>query len=77
LMVFISAGGLGIAKELLPKLKDQLAEYGQGDMSALTVGDLRELLVFYLFLGLAVVASVLLHLRLLRWYFLVKKSDVS
>jgi hypothetical protein len=77
LMVFISAGGLGIAKELLPKLKDQMAEFGQGDMSALTVGDLRELLVFYLFLGLAVVASVLLHLRLLRWYFLVKKSDVS
>jgi hypothetical protein len=77
LIVFLGTAVLGVAKEILPKLKEQMAELKQGDMSSMTVGDLRQFAVLYVFLGLAIVANVLLHMRLLRWYYLVKKSDVS
>ena len=33
--------------------------------------------IMSLFLGLCVVVNVVLNLRLLRWYYLVRKSDVS
>jgi hypothetical protein len=33
--------------------------------------------ILSLFLGLCVVVNVVLNLRLLRWYYLVRKSDVS
>jgi len=33
--------------------------------------------IFSLILGLCVVVNVVLNLRLLRWYYLVRKSDVS
>jgi hypothetical protein len=77
LIVFLGAAVLGVAKEMLPQLKEQLAELKQGNMSSMTVSDLRQLAVLYVLLGLAIVASVLLHMRLLRWYYLVKQSDVS
>ena len=65
------------AKDVLPGLKDQMAGYNMGDTSALTVDNLKAMGGLMLFLGLTVIASVMIHLRLLRWYYLVKQSDVS
>ncbi len=77
LLAFTGAAAMGVAKEMLPQFKEQMGQFKQFDVSAMTVGDLRAIAALYLFLGLAVVASVLIHLRLLRWYYLVKQSDVS
>jgi hypothetical protein len=65
------------AKEWLPRLKDQMAELKQGDASTITVGYLQGMGGMMLFLGLTVIVSVMIHLRLLRWYYLVRQSDVS
>jgi hypothetical protein len=66
------------AKEWLPLMKEQMASLNkQQDMSTITVGYLRGVGGFMLIAGLAVIVSVLIHLRLLRWYYLVKQSDVS
>jgi hypothetical protein len=77
LLAFTGAAAMGVAKEMLPQFKEQMSQFKQWDMSAMTVGDLRAIAALYLFLGLAVIASVLIHMRLLRWYYLVKQSDVS
>jgi hypothetical protein len=66
------------AKEWLPLMKEQMANLNkQQDVSILTVGYLQGMGAFLLITGIMAVASVLIHLRLLRWYFLVKQSDVS
>jgi hypothetical protein len=54
-----------------------MAELKQGDASTITVGYLQGMGGMMLFLGLTVIVSVMIHLRLLRWYYLVKQSDVS
>jgi hypothetical protein len=66
------------AREWLPLMKEQMASLNkQQDLSMITVGYLQGMGGFLLIAGLMAIASVLLHLRLLRWYFLVKQSDVS
>ena len=77
LLAFTGAAAMGVAKEMLPQFKEKMGQFKQWDMSAMTVGDLRAIAALYLLLGLAVVANVMIHLRLLRWYYLVKQSDVS
>jgi hypothetical protein len=57
--------------------KDQVA--GTAEMRALlsSVRGIRFVGGFFLFLGLCVSVNVVLNFRLLRWYYLVKQSDVS
>jgi hypothetical protein len=57
--------------------KDQVA--GTAEMRAVlsSVRGIRFVGGFFLFLGLCVSVNVILNLRLLRWYYLVKQSDVS
>jgi hypothetical protein len=68
-------------KEVLDMFKDQLSQVPQmaqmPRFKSLTVADFRWGGVFVLILGLCIVINVVLNLRLLRWYYLVKKSDVS
>lgn len=64
------------AKDLLPYFKEQSANMGQL-MGPMTVERIRGLGVFIALLGIIMIASALINMRLLRWYFLVRKSDVS
>ncbi len=65
-------------KEVLDTFREQLAQYPQvTQFKSLTIADFRSGGVFVLFLGLSVVVNVVLNLRLLHWYYLVRKSDVS
>jgi hypothetical protein len=66
-----------VAQRMLPQLKDQMAGLRQGDTSMITPGFVQGVGGFLLCMGLMAIVSVLIHLRLLRWYFLVKQSDVS
>lgn len=63
-------------KTALESMKEAMAE-----TKGLTQADLKSILqtiaVFILVLGLSVVVNVILNMRLLRWYYLVKQSDVS
>jgi hypothetical protein len=66
------------ANEWLPLMKEQMVSFNkQQDVSMLTVGYLQAMGAFLLIAGIMAVANVLIHLRLLRWYYLVKQSDVS
>jgi hypothetical protein len=60
---------LKLLKEQLPDNKDLF--------EVVTVDYLRRVGVFALVLGVAVIVNVILNMRLLRWYYLVKQSDVS
>jgi hypothetical protein len=79
--IFMALGGFLVltdAKEWLPLMKEQMASLNkQQDLSTITVGYLQGIGGFLLITGLMAIVSVLIHLRLLRWYFLVKQSDVS
>jgi hypothetical protein len=68
--------------EFMQFIKDQLAQLPQvtqqfPQLKTIGPADIRQAGVFCLFLGLCVIINVVLNLRLLRWYYLVKKSDVS
>lgn len=43
----------------------------------MTLANLRKIGIGMLVLGLCVGVNVVLNLRLLRWYYLVRQSDVS
>jgi len=62
------------AQEFLPSFKEQMAQYKQA--GPITVNSVREASIFMIVLGVAEVANVILNTRLLRWYYLVKRSDV-
>lgn len=64
------------AREWLPLWKEQIAQYKQPESMG-TVGTLQGLGIFMIVLGLAAVLNAVLNMRLLRWYYLVKQSDVS
>jgi len=68
--------------EFMQFIKDQLAQLPQltqqfPQIKAIGPADIRQAGVFCLILGLCVIVNVVLNLRLLRWYYLVKKSDAS
>jgi hypothetical protein len=66
------------ANEFLPAMKEQMAAMNkEQDVSVITTGFLRGVGGFMLVSGLSIIVSVVLHMRLLRWYYLVKQSDVS
>jgi len=79
------ADGVGLlknAKEFLGVIKDQLSQTPQiakefPQVNNIGEGDVHNAGVVALILGLCVVVNVVLNLRLLRWYYLVGKSDVS
>ncbi len=71
-------------QEFMDFLKDQLAQPANcsnfqqlSPSNPLSLADVRSVGISFLILGLCLVVNVLLNLRLLRWYYLVKKSDVS
>jgi hypothetical protein len=64
------------AKQMLPLLEQQMADYKQAT-PVTTVGGLQGMGLFVALLGIAAIVSVILNMRLLRWYYLVKQSDVS
>ncbi|HWB94341.1 MAG TPA: hypothetical protein VG605_20950 [Puia sp.] len=64
------------AKDLLPVWKEQMAQYKQPESMA-TVGGLQDMGILMVVLGLAAIVNVVLNMRLLRWYYLVNRSDVS
>jgi hypothetical protein len=68
-------------KVVLDFLKDQLSQMPQmaqtPKFKSIGVADVRAAGALALILGLCIVVNVVLNLRLLRWYFLVRKSDVS
>lgn len=60
----------------LELMKEGMAE-AKGVTNAQLMGYIRGGAVFGVILGLCVIVSVVLNMRLLRWYYLVKQSDVS
>jgi hypothetical protein len=72
---------LSNTKEVLDVFKAQMAQVPQMSQvpgfKSITVSEFRWGGVLVLILGLSIVVNVVLNLRLLRWYYLVRKSDVS
>lgn len=73
---------VGNAKDILVSVKEQFAQMKdmpqvQQQYKNLSVADIRNMGISALILGSFIVINVVLNLRLLRWYYLVKKSDVS
>jgi hypothetical protein len=64
------------AQQVLEMVREQLAGYKEISES-MTVGLLKRIGFFALVLGITAIANVVLNMRLLRWYYLVKQSDVS
>lgn len=64
------------AKDLLPVWKEEVAQYKQPE-SMSTIGGLQAMGALMVVLGIAAVLNAVLNMRLLRWYYLVKQSDVS
>jgi len=77
-ITFVGFGVLLLERpqDLLQLFKEQATNMNQL-VSLNTVDQLRSLGVFVVVLGIVMIASALLNMRLLRWYFLVRKSDVS
>ena|ERR1700744_3312692 len=73
---------VGSAKDVLVSVREQFAQMKdmpqvQEQYKNLNVTDVRNMGISALILGAFIVVNVVLNLRLLRWYYLVKKSDVS
>ena len=64
------------ARELLPVWKDQMSQYKE-PASMSTVSGLQSMGILMAVLGIAAVLNAVLNMRLLRWYYLVNRSDVS
>jgi hypothetical protein len=64
------------AKELLPAMKENAVDMLQM-LNITSVGQLQGMGAIMLFFGAIMIASALINMRLLRWYYLVKQSDVS
>lgn len=64
------------APTLLNLFKEQMTDFKDA-YSGMTVSDLRRVGFIVLGLGLIAIINVILNLRLLRWYYLVRQSDVS
>jgi hypothetical protein len=81
LLIGIGLAGIGIilaqyARELLPSWIEQSAAM-KDPPPFNTVGGLQVAGAFLALLGFAVIFGVVLNMRLLRWYYLVKQSGVS
>jgi hypothetical protein len=63
-------------KTTLESMKASMADT-KGITSAELMAVLKAVAVFIMLMGLSVVVNVILNMRLLRWYYLVKQSDVS
>jgi hypothetical protein len=74
---------LKASKEVFASLKGQLSGVTvmppilQEQYKNLSIEDFHRQGIFVLLFGLAIVVNVVLNLRLLRWYYLVGKSDAS
>jgi len=77
IMIIIGILSLLNAATIATVSKDQLV--GSDEMKSLlsNARGIRFIGGFLLFMGLCVSVNVTLNLRLLRWYYLVKQSDVS
>ena|ERR1700753_2543687 len=79
--VIMTACGLIVvqnAKELLPAWKDQImANLKDAPASYSTISFIQSVGGFMAVAGLLIVLNVVLNIRLLRWYYLVNRSDVS
>src|SRR5579872_519529 len=81
-VVFIGIIFVGFAVLLLERPQDFLQAFKEqaanmNQLVSLTTADqLRSLGVFVLVLGIVMIASALLNMRLLRWYLLARKGDV-
>ena len=63
--------------EAFSQFTEQFVKPVQAKLTGLAMTFVRSLAVAFLLLGVLVVVNVILNLRLLRWYYLVRKSDVS
>ena len=68
---------LGNAQSFIKILKEQMTQVKQTDLVFLTPANIQFLAVVIIFLGLCAGLNVILNFRLLRWYYLVKQSDVD
>ncbi|MBS1659693.1 MAG: hypothetical protein JST68_01445 [Bacteroidetes bacterium] len=76
-LIFVGLVLLGYAKEIISVVKEQ---HTQPDEMVKLFTDTKNVHAFggfFLFLGLCISVCVFLNIRLLRWYYLVKQSDVS
>jgi hypothetical protein len=81
LLIGICFAGVGLllaqfAKEMLPAWLEQSAAM-KDPPPVNTVGGLQVTGISIAALGFAIIFGVVLNMRLLRWYYLVKQSDVS
>jgi hypothetical protein len=67
-------GNAGTAVKLF---KEEMAQLKGADLSSITATNIRRGAGAVIFLGLCIGVNVILNLRLLRWYYLVRQSDVS
>jgi len=67
---------VGSARDMLPVWKEQMAQYKQSETLS-TVSGLQGMGALMIVLGLAAVANAIINMRLLRWYYLVRQSDIS
>jgi hypothetical protein len=69
---------IGNASEAVRLVKDGMAQVkNAADLSYMTVSFFRIVGIIGTILGLCVGANVLLNFRLLRWYYLVRQSDIT
>jgi hypothetical protein len=57
--------------------RKQMEDYKDAKMTIPSIGYVKRTAIGILFLGLCIVVNVVLNFRLLRWYYLVRQSDVS
>ena len=65
------------AKEVIKPFREQIGQVKGADLSFITETYFRRVGAFVIFVGLCIGVNVVLNFRLLRWYYLVRQSDVS
>ena len=73
LLLLLAAGMLAYTQELVQLFRDRKTEFD--GLGTWTVPMMRQLAGVVLLFGLITVVNVILNFRLLRWYYLVHKSD--
>lgn len=67
---------IGGAKEIFPMLKENAVDMPQA-VNISNVGVLQELGGLLVFFAVIALVSALINMRLLRWYYLVRQSDIK
>lgn len=77
MMITNSISNIQNPREILQLTKDSLPGIKGMEAYPMTESSVRRAGIIVLLLGLSVVVNILLNFRLLRWYYLVRQSDVS